>query len=169
MTRSKHLVFGFPKEGLVKDVNFDAQTVRVALHILAVCVWVGGQIVVGAIVPALKRANPDAVRHVTRAFGRIGWPFRARHFHRHLEHAVFTGNQRQAGMHYWASRCLPSQFQAQALGSTSQLPEFLCKSERWSSSFNFPSCARNIRSCSVSRCSEASESHQSQQRSSLGL
>ena len=75
MTRSKHLVFGFPKEGLVKDVNFDAQTVRVALHILAVCVWVGGQIVVGAIVPALKRANPDAVRHVTRAFGRIGWPF----------------------------------------------------------------------------------------------
>ena len=83
MTRSKHLVFGFPKEGLVKDVNFDAQTVRVALHILAVCVWVGGQIVVGAIVPALKRANPDAVRHVTRAFGRIGWPF--------FGLAIFTG------------------------------------------------------------------------------
>ena len=54
-----------------------------ALHILAVCVWVGGQIVVGAIVPALKRANPDAVRHVARAFGRIGWPF--------FGLAIFTG------------------------------------------------------------------------------
>ncbi len=67
----------------MKDVSFDAQTVRVVLHILAVCVWVGGQIVVGAIVPLLKRSNPDAVLNVAKAFGRIGWPFFAL--------AVFTG------------------------------------------------------------------------------
>ena len=59
----------------MKDVGFDAETVRVVLHILGVCVWVGGQIVVGAIVPVLKRTNPEAVINVARAFGRIGWPF----------------------------------------------------------------------------------------------
>jgi len=67
----------------VKDITFDAQTIRVVLHILAVCVWVGGQIVVGAIVPVLKRSNPDAVPNVAKAFGRIGWPF--------FGLAVFTG------------------------------------------------------------------------------
>jgi len=67
----------------VKDITFDAQTIRVVLHILAVCVWVGGQIVVGAIVAVLKRSNPDAVPNVAKAFGRIGWPF--------FGLAVFTG------------------------------------------------------------------------------
>lgn len=67
----------------MKDITFDAQTIRVVLHILAVCVWVGGQIVVGAIVPVLKRSNPDAVPNVAKAFGRIGWPF--------FGLAVFTG------------------------------------------------------------------------------
>ena len=67
----------------MKDVGFDAETVRVVLHILGVCVWVGGQIVVGAIVPVLKRTNPEAVTNVARAFGRIGWPF--------FGLAVFTG------------------------------------------------------------------------------
>ena len=67
----------------MKDVNFDVQTVRVVLHVLAVCVWVGGQIVVGAIVPVLKRTSPDAVPNVAKACGRIGWPF--------FGLAVFTG------------------------------------------------------------------------------
>mgnify|MGYP003309151200 CR=1 FL=1 len=71
------------KEGAMKDVGFDAETFRVVLHILGVCVWVGGQIVVGAIVPVLKRTNPEAVTNVARAFGRIGWPF--------FGLAVFTG------------------------------------------------------------------------------
>ena len=67
----------------MKDVGFDAETVRVVLDILGGCVWGGGQIVVGAIVPVLKRTNPEAVTNVARAFGRIGWPF--------FGLAVFTG------------------------------------------------------------------------------
>jgi len=67
----------------VRDVTFDSETLRVLLHVLAVCVWVGGQIVVGAIVPALRRTHPEALPGIAKAFGRIAWPF--------FGIAVFTG------------------------------------------------------------------------------
>ena len=51
-----------------------AESVRLTVHVLAAAVWVGGQIVLGGIVPTLRRTAPDAVRPVARAFARVSWP-----------------------------------------------------------------------------------------------
>ena len=53
------------------DVSFDVDTVRVLLHIVAVCVWVGGQIVVGALVPAVRRTHPEALPSILLVFASI--------------------------------------------------------------------------------------------------
>lgn len=52
----------------------DLDTLRLFLHALAAAVWVGGQIVLGGLVPALRRDTPDATRVAARAFNRIAWP-----------------------------------------------------------------------------------------------
>ncbi len=52
----------------------DATTVRLFLHVLAASVWVGGQIVVGGIIPSLRRQHPEATKVVAQAFGRVAWP-----------------------------------------------------------------------------------------------
>ena len=57
------------------DVSFDVDTVRGLLHIVAVCGWGGGQIVVGALVPAVRRSHPEALPSIAKAFGRVAWPF----------------------------------------------------------------------------------------------
>ncbi len=46
---------------------------RLFLHVLAASVWVGGQIVVAGIVPALRRTHPESTKTVARAFGRVAW------------------------------------------------------------------------------------------------
>lgn len=51
-----------------------ADTIRLFLHTLSAAVWVGGQITVGGIVPALRRTHPAATKVVARAFGRVAWP-----------------------------------------------------------------------------------------------
>lgn len=51
-----------------------AETVRLTIHVLAATVWVGGQIVLGGLVPTLRRTAPDAVKSVARAFARVSWP-----------------------------------------------------------------------------------------------
>lgn len=51
----------------------DVETVRLFLHVLAATVWVGGQIVLGALVPVLRRAGADVPRIAARQFGRVGW------------------------------------------------------------------------------------------------
>jgi putative copper export protein len=56
-------------------VDFDATTLRVFLHVLGASVWVGGQIVLGALVPTLRTMGDDAPRRVARAFNRVAWPF----------------------------------------------------------------------------------------------
>ena len=48
--------------------------VRLTLHVLAACVWVGGQIVVAGLVPTARSISPDAPRQVARAFARLSWP-----------------------------------------------------------------------------------------------
>jgi putative copper export protein len=48
--------------------------VRLGLHVLAATVWVGGQIVMTGLVPAARRAGPDAPRALARAFARLSWP-----------------------------------------------------------------------------------------------
>jgi putative copper export protein len=51
-----------------------ADSIRVYLHLLAVAVWVGGQIVLAGIVPKLRVVAPEAMTTVARAFARIAWP-----------------------------------------------------------------------------------------------
>lgn len=46
---------------------------RLFLHVLAASVWVGGQIVVAGIVPALRRTHPESTKTVARAFGNVAW------------------------------------------------------------------------------------------------
>lgn len=48
--------------------------IRLALHILAASIWVGGQLVLGGLVPALRPAGPERVRAVARSFQRLAWP-----------------------------------------------------------------------------------------------
>jgi putative copper export protein len=49
-------------------------TVRLFLHVLAACVWVGGQLLLGALVPTLRATSPDAPRAAARAFNKVAWP-----------------------------------------------------------------------------------------------
>jgi len=48
-------------------------TVRLFLHVLAATVWVGGQLTLAGLVPALRRLSPDAPRVVARQFSAIAW------------------------------------------------------------------------------------------------
>lgn len=49
-------------------------TIRLFLHVLAATVWVGGQLTLAALVPALRRAGADVPRAVARRFSQVAWP-----------------------------------------------------------------------------------------------
>ena len=49
-------------------------TLRLFIHILAASVWVGGQIVLGALVPSLRRAYPSSGKVIAQAFSKVAWP-----------------------------------------------------------------------------------------------
>ena len=49
-------------------------TIRLSLHIAAVAIWVGGQLVVAAIVPKLRSGHRDALPLVAQGFARVAWP-----------------------------------------------------------------------------------------------
>lgn len=52
-----------------------SSTVRLFLHVLAATVWVGGQIVLASLVPAVRRAGgAEATRAVARRFQLVAWP-----------------------------------------------------------------------------------------------
>jgi uncharacterized membrane protein len=52
-----------------------ASTIRLFLHVLAATVWVGGQIVLAALVPAVRRAGgAESTRAVARRFQLVAWP-----------------------------------------------------------------------------------------------
>jgi len=55
--------------------DFDLHTVRIALHLLAVSVWVGGQIVLAGLVPVMRDIGGDAPKRAAARFGRLAWPF----------------------------------------------------------------------------------------------
>ena len=67
----------------MRTINFDFETLRVVLHILAVCVWVGGQVVLIGAVLALRKTQPQVIDALVRSFGRVVWPF--------FGLAIFTG------------------------------------------------------------------------------
>ncbi len=49
-------------------------TLRLFLHIAAAAIWVGGQFALAGIVPALRKAAPEATKPVAQAFARLAWP-----------------------------------------------------------------------------------------------
>ena len=55
-------------------MTIDLETLRLFLHVLAATVWVGGQLVLAALVPALRSAGTDVPRIAARAFNRVAWP-----------------------------------------------------------------------------------------------
>lgn len=55
-------------------MRVDLETLRLFLHVLAATIWVGGQIVLAALVPALRAAGSDVPRAAANAFNRIAWP-----------------------------------------------------------------------------------------------
>jgi len=55
----------------VKAITLD--DVRLTLHILAATVWVGGQLVLAALVPVVRRAAPAALGAVARRFAVVAW------------------------------------------------------------------------------------------------
>jgi putative copper export protein len=55
-------------------LGVDLDVVRSFLHILAATVWVGGQLTLAGLLPALRRVGGEAPREVARQFPRIAWP-----------------------------------------------------------------------------------------------
>ena len=51
----------------------DLDTVRLFLHVLGAVVWVGGQIVLVALLPVLRDAGGTVSRDAARAWNRVGW------------------------------------------------------------------------------------------------
>jgi putative copper export protein len=49
-------------------------TIRLFVHVLAASVWVGGQIVLVSIVPAIRASHPEATKLIAVAYGRVAWP-----------------------------------------------------------------------------------------------
>lgn len=49
-------------------------SLRTALHLLGVAVWVGGQIVLAGIVPAVRGVSREAALLMARSFSRLAWP-----------------------------------------------------------------------------------------------
>ena len=49
-------------------------SLRLFIHVLAASVWVGGQIVLAGLVPQVRRSNPEALKGIANAFGRVAWP-----------------------------------------------------------------------------------------------
>lgn len=54
------------------SVSWD--TIRLFLHVLAATVWVGGQLTLAALVPALRGLGTDVPRAAARRFNQVAWP-----------------------------------------------------------------------------------------------
>jgi putative copper export protein len=59
---------------LLRVNDVDLETIRLFLHVLAATIWVGGQITLAALVPALRAAGTDVPKAAANAFNRVAWP-----------------------------------------------------------------------------------------------
>jgi putative copper export protein len=50
------------------------ETVRLFLHVLAATIWVGGQLVLAALVSTLRAVGHDALRAAARRYNQVAWP-----------------------------------------------------------------------------------------------
>lgn len=50
------------------------ESLRTFLHLLAASVWVGGQVVLGGLVPRVRKTNPEALKTIANGFARVAWP-----------------------------------------------------------------------------------------------
>ena len=51
-----------------------ADSIRLFLHVLGASIWVGGQIVLGGLVPKLRKAAPESLKVAANAYARVAWP-----------------------------------------------------------------------------------------------
>ncbi len=51
----------------------DVDAIRIALHLLAMAVWIGGQIIMMALLPILREVEGMPAK-AAQAFGRVAWP-----------------------------------------------------------------------------------------------
>ena len=51
-----------------------ADSIRLFLHVLGASIWVGGQIVLGGLVPKLRKVAPESLKVAANAYARIAWP-----------------------------------------------------------------------------------------------
>lgn len=52
----------------------DLDAVRVTIHLLAMAVWIGGQVIMMALLPVLRSAGDGVPAQAAAAFGRVAWP-----------------------------------------------------------------------------------------------
>jgi putative copper export protein len=74
MARACAVPIPLPTEGCARwmlAVSWD--TVRLFLHVLAATVWVGGQLTLAALVPALRGFGTEVPRAAARRFNQVAW------------------------------------------------------------------------------------------------
>ena len=59
----------------ITGFNLSLDTVRTFFHLLGVTVWIGGQIVVGFLMPLLRKFGVHVPQNVAQRFNKIAWPF----------------------------------------------------------------------------------------------
>ena len=55
-------------------LSLTIEDLRLFLHVVAASIWVGGQLALAGLVPALRRAGADIPKVAARAFSRVAWP-----------------------------------------------------------------------------------------------
>lgn len=55
-------------------LGIDWETTRLFLHVLGATIWVGGQLILAALVPVLRRYDAAAPGVVARGYARLAWP-----------------------------------------------------------------------------------------------